>query len=337
MAQEGKLSRKEKKEIRIKRRALRKDLRKRGIKSREEFEIIARQLGLVYGDDDKWLIIPWWIRLGGILGALGLKGLLGALLFLLGGMTLLFTYAALSNQKGNFTISVSGNLLSVGFDLSDTEDFANPQVRLASTILEEVNAISIQDLPDDLDMYEGSHNMDNVVAYTYWVRNAGEVEVDYKWYMVLNAVTRGLDDAVWIMIYDEGYQTIYSKPIEATGEPEHLSGYDIPPLYNQAANPEQQYYQTEEGKWGIMTTPYAQERVVATGLVENFQPDERHKYTVVIWVEGDDPECTNEILGAHAGFVMKYALASEDEESVFEDLAFEDLGLEDYSGNNTTE
>ncbi len=324
MAQEGKLTRKEKKEIRIKRRALRKDLRKRGIKSREEFEIIARQLGLVYGDKDKPWILPWWWRFWKFLTGLGLKGLL-ALLGLLAVMLLvIFLYAALANQKGNFTISVNGDLLRLGFDLSDTEDFANPKVRLASTILEEVNAISVQDLPDNLDDAEGSHNLDNVVAYTYWVRNAGEATVDYDWYLVLNSVTKELNKAVWIMIYDEGLQTIYSAPIDESGEAEHLSGYAKPPLYDQAANPEEQYYQNEEGKWGIKTTPYLQERIVAKGTVEDFKPDERRKYTVVIWVEGDDPECTNDIMGSHAGYAMKYTL-KDDDEGIFDDLIFDEM------------
>ncbi len=324
VAQEGKLTRKEKKEIRIKRRALRKDLRSRGIKSREEFEIIARQLGLVYGDDDKFLVMPWWWRLGRFIGGLGIKGFLGFLGALALLLTILFAYASLANQKGNFTISVNGDLLRVGFDLSDTEDFKNPKVRLASEILHEVNAISIQDLPDNLDDAEGSHNLDNVVAYTYWVRNAGDVAVDYDWYLVLNSVTKELNRAVWIMIYDEGLQTVYSAPVDETGEAEHLSGYNEPPLYDQAANPDEQYYQTESGKWGIKTTPYVQDRIVAKGTVENFQPDERRKYTVVIWVEGDDPECTNDILGSHAGYAMKYTLKGDDG-GIFDDLIFADI------------
>ncbi len=324
MAQEGKLTRKEKKEIRIKRRALRKDLRKRGIKSREEFEIIARQLGLVYGDKDKPWVLPWWWRLGKFFAGLGLKGWLGVLGALFLFMTAVFGYAVLSNQKGNFTISINGDLLRLGFDLSDTEDFANPKVRLKSDILHEVNATSIEDLPDNLDDGEGSHNLDNVVVYTYWIRNAGEETVDYDWYLVLNSVTKQLNDAVWLMVFDEGKQTVYSAPIAETGEAEHLSGYDSPPLYAQAANPDEQYYKNEDGAWGIKTTPYLQERLVGMGTVEDFKPGDKHKYTVAIWVEGDDPECTNDIMGAHAGYAMKFTLKGDDE-NIFDDLIFDDM------------
>ena len=33
-----------------------------------------------------------------------------------------------------------------------------------------------------------------------------------------------------------------------------------------------------------------------------------HKYTVVIWLEGDDPDCTNDLIGAHIGLQMDFRL-----------------------------
>ena len=39
---------------------------------------------------------------------------------------------------------------------------------------------------------------------------------------------------------------------------------------------------------------------------------EVHKYTVVIWLEGDDPECTDDLIGGHLGLQMQYALDEEE-------------------------
>ena len=36
-----------------------------------------------------------------------------------------------------------------------------------------------------------------------------------------------------------------------------------------------------------------------------------HRYTVVIWLEGDDPECTNVKIGGHVGMQMDIELVGE--------------------------
>ena len=45
------------------------------------------------------------------------------------------------------------------------------------------------------------------------------------------------------------------------------------------------------------TVAFKDENLVVRQKVSNFKPDEIHKYTLVMWVEGNDPECTNNILG----------------------------------------
>ena len=36
-----------------------------------------------------------------------------------------------------------------------------------------------------------------------------------------------------------------------------------------------------------------------------------HKYTVVMWLEGDDPECTDELIGGHMGVEMNMRMRNE--------------------------
>ena len=37
-----------------------------------------------------------------------------------------------------------------------------------------------------------------------------------------------------------------------------------------------------------------------------------HKYTVVLWLEGDDPQCTNELMNGHIGLNFQIKGADED-------------------------
>ena len=41
-----------------------------------------------------------------------------------------------------------------------------------------------------------------------------------------------------------------------------------------------------------------------------------HKYTVVMWLEGDDPQCTNELMGAHIG--LNFQIKGDEEDFMSE-------------------
>ena len=47
--------------------------------------------------------------------------------------------------------------------------------------------------------------------------------------------------------------------------------------------------------------------------VENFKPGDINKYTVVVWIEGTDPDCTDNILGGEFKAYMNFS--SEDAEN----------------------
>ena len=40
--------------------------------------------------------------------------------------------------------------------------------------------------------------------------------------------------------------------------------------------------------------------------IENFGPGQIDKYTIVMWVEGSDPECTDNILGGEIKVHMEF-------------------------------
>lgn len=321
MAEHGRLSREEKKEIRKKRKELRHDLISRGITSKAEFETLAQYMGLVYGTR-KITAVAWFWKIMNFIGRAGIISVLATAGAAIG---LAYVYSDLVNKKQDFTISVSGSLQKVGLDLSETEDFSNPSVRLQCNVLDEVTCISLKTLPnsDILDKNaSGDHSEPRkYFAYTFWVRNAGEKEVDYTWELKLKQIENDVDKALWVMLYDEGKQTIYSKEI-SEDNPEHLSGFDKEYFKGEAANAEYQYYNSN-GKYGIRTTKYENNDlgIIAKGKVENFNIEDKHKYTVVMWLEGDDPDCTNAILGGNA--ICDFNITVEDESEAFDDLIYD--------------
>lgn len=312
MAQHGHLSREEKKEIRIERRKLRKDLKTKGITKRKEFEEIAQMLGLVYGDDYPRLLWLWW-RFLEFLAQFGLKFYFG---LAIAALALILPFSILANQKGNFMVSLSDQLVDQNFVLSDEASLKKQKIILKSDVLKEVNAYSVADMPDNLDEQSGSHNMDNVVAYTFWISNQGKDAIGYDWYLVQNNSTKNVENCAWVMLYDEGRMTMYAR-LGKDGKPEQTTGYTEPPLIAQAANPKAQYQKEKDGTYRVITTPYAEKNIVALGSEKQLKPGEKHKYTVVIWVEGDDPECTEEIIGGHCGYAMRFT-STGDKQEIYE-------------------
>ena len=57
-----------------------------------------------------------------------------------------------------------------------------------------------------------------------------------------------------------------------------------------------------KGDWTVET---ASGKTVETGQRAELMPGEIDKYTVVIWLEGEDPECVNDILGGTIEMMFK--------------------------------
>ena len=52
-----------------------------------------------------------------------------------------------------------------------------------------------------------------------------------------------------------------------------------------------------------MTKPFETGKVICTDIRREIENEEIDKFTVVMWYEGEDPECTDEIIG---GWVETY-------------------------------
>ena len=133
--------------------------------------------------------------------------------------------------------------------------------------LEFMDNISIRWIPDNIDTEaEGAHNGNNYIAYTFFIENNGNENLTYWAELVIDDVIRDADEAVRIMVFRNGEKKIYAKR-NSNGEPE----------------PD--------------TIPFYSDQYVYIEPRENFYPNDVDRYTIVIWVEGDDPDCINDIIG----------------------------------------
>ncbi|MBQ6686107.1 MAG: hypothetical protein IJM99_08380 [Firmicutes bacterium] len=306
------LTRNQVKAIKKGRKMLRKEMKSRGIKSKEEFELMASSFGLYFDKGKVWPLLAWMLH-GKGLWALG-----ASIVALLGTV---FMYSTITQLRGHFTINMSDGMFREGFTLSETADFSKATTYLFCEAAENVPCISINHLPNDIDNYEGQHNAD-YFAYTYFIRNEGESTVGYNWEVTLNSESLDMTKAVWVMIFEDGEMLFYAKP-NAEGKTEALPalsdnsrGYIRAPLidYNKASEDQYQVI-AKRGNltyYRVIPQNFVSDTVVANGSQRTVAPQEVHKYTVVLWLEGDDPDCTDELIGGHVGMEMALRLASEE-------------------------
>lgn len=304
------LSKEEVKAIKEGRKKLRKEMRARGIKTKREFELTAGTLGLYFDKSNKifpWLYNHWLASLIGTFAAF---------------LAIMFLFSTVQYMRGRYTVNLSDEMFKEGFSLSETRDFANPTTQLFASPADEVPCISISHIPLNIDEIDGEHN-DTYFAYTYYIKNEGENAVDYSWNLNLTSESMGVAEAVWVLLFIDGDLRIYAKENNETGREEALPefgnnsmGYGNLQLRELAPDSDQFEIVATQGRrvyWRVIPESFLSETNIAEGTQYNITPGEIHKYTVVLYLEGDDPDATDDIIGGHAGVEMKFRLNGEDE------------------------
>lgn len=191
----------------------------------------------------------------------------------------IYLISVLYTKTGSFTVSINKfDATQYALTLSDTRDFYTPTAMLNAEISKEITNISESWLPADLDNIDGAHNGDNYVAYTFYLKNAGEGMVAYNYQMYIVNVENDLDEAIRIRLYIDGVWTNYART--ATDGSGAESG----------------------------TTEFLTDRIVTQGQRRGFNPGDVTKYTVIIWIEGDDPDCLDDLIGGELKVAMDFEI-----------------------------
>ena len=184
------------------------------------------------------------------------------------------------DKFGSFTVKVNKyDMVNQGLSLSETPDFDHTISVLNAGIVYDMTNISGLDLPENLDQVNGSHNGKNYIAYTFYLINAGDDTISYEGEMTIENVTKGVDEAVRVAIYKNGEKTVYGK--------------------------------TKSNGGGIESdcdSEFLTANMVMRERKEGFTPKSKDKYTVVIWLEGNDPDCINDIIGGTIKFRLDFRI-----------------------------
>lgn len=169
----------------------------------------------------------------------------------------------------NFTVTLDSEYgRESGLVIYEDKEHKYTRTFLRSKDIDFFTDISVNWLPEDIDNGgDGSHNGKNYIAYTFYAENMGQDTINYWTTIKIDDVIKNVDEAIRVMVFKNGNKVIYAKNNKETGEPEPN------------------------------TQPFKNDDTVMLELSENFKVGDIDKWTVVVWVEGDDPECKDDLIG----------------------------------------
>ncbi|MBR6101718.1 MAG: hypothetical protein IKP95_04755 [Ruminococcus sp.] len=184
------------------------------------------------------------------------------------------------DKFGSFTVKVNKyDMMRQGLTLSETPEYDKTISVLNANIVYDMTNISGADLPANIDMINGSHNGESYIAYTFYLINAGSDTISYDGEMNIENVTKNVDDAIRIAVYVNGEKTVYGKTkSDGTG---------------MESDCDKEFFSATT----VMKT-----------LREGFEPKAKDKYTVVIWLEGNDPDCIDDLIGGTLKLSMDFKI-----------------------------
>ena len=210
----------------------------------------------------------------------------GILIGLLAILLIMYIISMLLTQWGDLVISVGDLRDGKTIMLCESSAFDDGvTMKLDGGVVKEVTNITKSWLPQNLDTEkDGQHNGENYLAYTFYLKNTGDADLDYQTVMNVTGTSKSVDEAVRVMVYKNGQEQTFAK-----GQ------------FNNREQPE-----TDATKWVDETQILNIESApLAAGAVD--------KYTVVIWCEGNDPECLDPIRGGHMRANMIFNINAEEE------------------------
>ena len=192
-----------------------------------------------------------------------------AFLLLIIFLSIVYLFLYIVYDGGRFTVSLDKNMSNrKNVYLSEYGKKKSKTRQLSAYTIDYMDNISIKWLPENIDTEAtGAHNGDNYIAYTFYVVNAGEEKVHY-WYEVdIDDTIKNVDEAIRIMIYRNGKPTVYAKKSKVTNKKE------------------------------LGTKKFVSKNIAVLEQRKNLKPGSKDRFTIVVWIEGDDPECKNDLLG----------------------------------------
>lgn len=195
-------------------------------------------------------------------------------------LMLLIIYGAtvIANYQKSYPVRVGGD--SEAISLCESGEMNEPTTHLDMPVTTQLDPMSAANIPSDIDSRGGgSHNGEQYLAYTFYARNNVDADAEIRETISIVSSTKHADKALRVRVYRNGVSTTYAAA-SAVGTPEYG------------------------------TVPFADKETVVDQTLA-WEKGQIIQYTIVIWIEGDDPECVNEIGGGTVRVCIDFRVSGD--------------------------
>lgn len=199
-------------------------------------------------------------------------------------------------NAGNFVMQVDEETYRRSIILCDEPEFISPTPRLLSKAIVGVRDITYDWIDTEtVKNTNGNYTSEyyKYIAYTFYIKNDGNETCDLAMTMEISSMEGTIDGAIRVLIIKEDEtETMYMKK----DDPEMIDEN----TYDDSFPKNIKYFENDK-------TIFSEE-------VYNFLPQEVNKYTVIIWLEGQDPDCNDTVLGGKIKFRLLFSILNDGEE-----------------------
>lgn len=247
-------------------------------------------------------------------------------------LLLIWIMSWLLTTIGDLVISVDSGAAKKGISISESDPSLNggagSTFKLSANMVNDVTNITYDWLPATLDLEaDGPHNGRNYLAYTFYLTNNGKETINYQSSLECVKAAKDADEATRIMIYRNGEPEVFAKEnrglTSSDGSPEpyeKIFKKSIPSNYQQPSAEEIEAAAKEpQNKVAVDTTDeelviqqFVTPTTVFTSTYEDLKPGDTDKYTIVMWIEGEDPECLDVIRQGYVKLMWFFNIEGED-------------------------
>lgn len=187
---------------------------------------------------------------------------------------------------GTFVIEVDDDAYDRGIILSVEKTFQNPTPSLLSDPAVNVRDITYSWLNIDKAVNTDGNYKDeyyDYIAYTFYIKNTGTETSDVLAFLDIDSVTNNVDKAMRVLIIEDGVnKTMYMKPDDV------VIDYPMPEV--------------------VETIEFVDDTRVFLRRINALRPGQIKKYTVLVWLEGHDPDCTVDIMSGRIKMHMSFSI-----------------------------
>lgn len=194
----------------------------------------------------------------------------------------------MGQESGNFVIQVESGNVRKSIHITENLESGNFESRLEAGGITGLSDSTYTRFMGRKDFYTNVNGMYadkdlHVYAYTFYILNDCAESLDVKATMYYSNVTNNLDKAIRVMTITT--QGNLERCYQLEDEQEVDYGASYPTIIN-----------------------FANKGVAYEEDYLSFEPNETMKYTILIWIEGKDPECTDQLQLGTIRFTLKLSI-----------------------------